>query len=101
MSTCAGVFANRYPAPPRVILLDLKLQKMSGLQVLRQLKSDGRTRGIPIVVLTGSSVVIEVVESYELGVNSYVIKPTDANAFADVVADVGRYWLSINESPPR
>ncbi len=99
--TCTGAFANRYPAPPRVILLDLKLQKIGGLQVLRQLKADERTRGIPIVVLTGSSVVIELLDSYKLGVNSYVIKPTDAKAFADVVGSVGHYWLSINEPPPR
>ena len=69
--------------------------------MLRQLKADERTKGIPIVVLTGSKLTIEVVESYKLGVNSYVIKPTSAREFAKVVADIGHYWLLTNEPPPR
>jgi len=96
-----GIFARRPPTLPKLMLLDLGLHKTGGLQVLRQLKTDERTKGIPIVVLTGSKLTIEVVESYKLGVNSYVIKPTSAREFAKVVAAIGHYWLQINEPPPR
>lgn len=85
---------------PRLILLDLNLQKLGGLHVLRNLKSDERTKNIPIVVLTSSRLAIEVVESYKLGVNSYVIKPIDAKQFADAVSAIANYWLVINEAPP-
>jgi CheY-like chemotaxis protein len=84
---------------PRVILLDLRLHKMGGLHVLRQLKSDDRTRSIPIIALTSSKMAIEIVESYKLGVNSYVIKPTDPSQFEEVVSAIGHYWLAINEPP--
>jgi two-component system response regulator len=84
---------------PKLILLDLRLHRMGGLQVLRRLKQDARTRGIPIVAFTSSKLAIEMVQSYGLGVNSYVIKPTDPQQFADVVAAIGRYWLDINELP--
>jgi len=94
----AGLFTRRHPAPlPKLILLDLGMHKMGGLQVLRQLRADERTRGIPVVVLTSSKVAIELMESYRLGVNSYVIKPTSAKEFASVVAAIGHYWLAINE----
>jgi len=96
-----GNFARRPATPPRLILLDLGLHKTGGLQVLRQLKTDERTQGIPIVVLTGSKLTIEMVEGYKLGVNSYVIKPTNARGFAKVVAAIGHYWLQTNEPPPR
>ena len=96
-----ALFVEKHVATiPKLILLDLKLNNMSGLQVLRQLKADERTRGIPIVVLTASKVAIEVLESYKLGVNSYVIKPPNGKQFADVVAKVGTYWLTINQPPP-
>src|SRR5262249_32298062 len=85
---------------PKLILLDLVLHKIGGLQVLRQLKSDPRTKNIPIVVLTSSRMAIEIVESYQLGVNSYVIKPEEPKKFAEVVSKVGHYWLAINEPPP-
>jgi two-component system response regulator len=85
---------------PRLILLDLVLHKIGGLQVLRQLKSDIRTKSIPIVVLTSSQMAIEIVESYQLGVNSYVIKPSEAKKFNEVVAKISDYWLAINEPPP-
>lgn len=84
---------------PRVILLDLRLHKMGGLHVLRQLKSDDRTRSIPVIALTSSKLAIEIVESYKLGVNSYVIKPTDSSQFEEVVSAIGHYWLAINEPP--
>jgi CheY-like chemotaxis protein len=84
---------------PRLILLDLRLHKMGGLHVLRQLKSDDRTRSIPIIALTSSKMAIEIVESYKMGVNSYVIKPTDPSQFEEVVSAIGHYWLAINEPP--
>jgi CheY-like chemotaxis protein len=84
---------------PKFILLDLNLGKIGGLHVLRQLKADERTKGIPIIMLTSSRLAIELVESYKFGVNSYVIKPTDAEKFAHVVAEIGHYWLNINEQP--
>ena len=85
---------------PKLILLDLVLPKIGGLQVLRQLKSDTRTKSIPIVVLTSSKVAIELMESYKLGVNSYVIKPEEPSKFAERIAEIAHYWLTINESPP-
>jgi len=87
-------------AMPKFILLDLNLGKLGGLHVLRQLKSDELTKSIPIIVLTSSKLAIELVESYKFGVNSYVIKPTDGEKFAQVVASIGHYWLAINEPPP-
>src|ERR1041385_5765452 len=97
---CAGIFANRYPFQPKLILLDLHLQTMSGLHVLRQLKSDERTKRIPIVALTSSKLLIELAESYQLGVNSYIIKPGDGQTYAERVADIAYYWLVVNEPPP-
>jgi two-component system response regulator len=95
------LFASRAQLSlPRLILLDLNLRKLGGLHVLRNLKSDERTKNIPIIVLTSSKLAIEVVESYKLGVNSYVIKPIDAKKFAEVVAAIAHYWLVINEPPP-
>ena len=85
---------------PKLILLDLVLPKIGGLQVLRQLKTDVRTKSIPIVVLTSSKVAIELLESYKLGVNSYVIKPEDPAKFAELIAEISHYWLTINEAPP-
>jgi CheY-like chemotaxis protein len=87
------------PTLPKLILLDLNLGKMAGLHVLRRLKSDERTKGIPVVVLSASKMAIEVIESYRLGVNSYVMKPADGKKFTEVVGMLGRYWLTINEAP--
>ena len=84
---------------PKLILLDLKLQKVSGLEVLRELKSQERTKVIPVVVLTGSCDEIKHVESYKLGVNSYVIKPGDSKKFAQLVGDIAYYWLAVNQPP--
>ena len=86
---------------PKLILLDLKLRKVSGLEVLRELKSNERTKVIPVVVLTSSRQEIQMVESYQLGVNSYVVKPTDSKKFAQLIGDVGYYWLTVNQRPPR
>jgi len=93
-------FRTREAALPKFILLDLNLNKMGGLDVLRQLKSDKRTRRVPIIVLTASRSAIELVVSYELGVNSLVVKPTDAEIFTEAVAAIGQYWLGVNELPP-
>ena len=84
---------------PKLILLDLQLPKIGGLQVLRNLKADGRTKAIPIVAFTSSKLAIEMVQGYGLGVNSYVIKPNDGDKFAQVITAITDYWLKINEMP--
>ncbi len=97
-----GLYGEWQPAgPPKLILLDLKLRKVSGLEVLRELKAQELTKVIPVVVLTSSREEIKTVESYKLGVNSYVIKPADSKKFAQVIGDVGYYWLTINQPPYR
>jgi two-component system, response regulator len=84
---------------PRLVILDLKLPKVDGLEVLRRLKSNERTRSIPVVVLTSSREETDVVRSYALGVNSYVVKPVEFEAFSRVVGQIGSYWLSLNQPP--
>jgi len=83
---------------PKVIMLDLKLKTVHGLDVLRVLKADARARTIPVVVFTGSPREIELVESYNLGVNSYVAKPDDPAEFMQIVGDIGHYWLNVNQT---
>lgn len=84
---------------PAVILLDLKLPKVDGLEVLHRLKEDARTRHIPVVVLTSSGEQRDLVESYQLGVNSYIVKPVDFEQFAEAVRQIGFYWLLLNQRP--
>lgn len=97
---CQGAHANRdINCRPKLILLDLKLPKVDGLEVLRRLKSDERTRLIPVVVLTSSNDERDMVESYRLGVNSYITKPVDFDKFLDCAQGLGMYWLLINKVP--
>ncbi len=84
---------------PKVILLDLKLPKIDGLEVLRRIKADDRTKTIPVVVLTSSQQDQDMVESYKLGVNSYIVKPVDFDKFLDCVGELGLYWLLVNRIP--
>lgn len=96
-----GPHANRETGShPKIILLDLKLPKVDGLEVLRQVKSDGRTRLIPVVMLTSSKEESDLVASYQLGVNSYIQKPVDFAQFQETVKELGLYWLVVNEAPP-
>lgn len=94
-----GEHANGKASRPRVILLDIKLPKVDGLEVLRAIKADERTRMIPVVVMTSSAEQKDMVESYKLGVNSYVQKPVDFAKFQDVMKQLGFYWLAINKTP--
>jgi two-component system response regulator len=93
----AGRDASRFP---QVVLLDLKLPKVDGLEVLRRLRADARTELLPVVVLTTSDEQRDVIGSYKLGANSYVRKPVDFQQFAEAVRQLGLYWLLLNESPP-
>jgi two-component system, response regulator len=95
-----GPYAGRDSAQmPRLVLLDLHLPKVGGLEVLRELKSNPRTRNLPIVVLSSSTQDKDILQSYDLGVNSYVSKPIEFEEFVNVVAHLGLYWLLINKSP--
>ncbi len=84
---------------PKLILLDLKLPRINGIEVLKRLKSDGRTRPIPVVVFTSSNESQDKRECYSLGVNSYIVKPLDSDAFSRFVADIGSYWMRMNATP--
>ena len=95
-----GAYAARKEGhPPKIVMLDLKLPKISGLEVLKAIKSDERTRTIPVVVLTSSQEERDLVESYRLGVNSYIVKPVDFDKFMQSVGDLGLYWLLVNKPP--
>jgi len=97
---CEGPHATRKITDrPRVILLDLKLPKVDGLEVLKRIKGDARTRMIPVVVLTSSKEQSDVVESYNLGVNSYIVKPVNFEQFVEAVHNLGLYWMLHNQPP--
>jgi CheY-like chemotaxis protein len=97
---CRGNFATRSNDNPAVMLLDLKLQKVHGLEVLEQIKSDEKLKMIPVVVLTSSREEIDMVASYKLGVNAYVVKPVDFHEFVNAIKELGIFWAVINEPPP-
>lgn len=95
-----GIYTDRNTENrPKVILLDLKMPKMSGIEVLQKIKSDERTKKIPVVVLTSSKEDPDMLECYRLGVNSYVVKPIGFEAFVKAVSDLGLYWMILNQSP--
>ncbi len=97
---CTGAYAHRrIDDAPKVILLDLKLPKMDGLEVLERIKTDERTRILPVVVLTSSQEERDIVESYQLGVNSYIVKPVDFEQFVEAVRRLGLYWMLLNQTP--
>ncbi|MCE5313495.1 MAG: response regulator [Armatimonadota bacterium] len=98
---CEGEYAGRDPDEmPAVVLLDLKLPRVDGMEVLRRVRADERTKLLPIVVLTSSKEEEDVIRSYSLGANSYVRKPVDFNEFVEAVSRLGLYWLIVNETPP-
>jgi two-component system, response regulator len=98
---CRGSYSSRsFDNPPKLVVLDLKLPKVNGLEVLRAIKNDSRTRAIPVAILTSSNEDRDLVEGYTLGVNSYIQKPVDFNQFRDTVKQLGLYWLVVNQPPP-
>ena len=96
-----GGFQTRPPDDPVVVLLDFKMPKVDGLEVLRQIKSDGALNTIPVVVLTSSPEAANLAQSYRLGANSYVAKPVDSLEFLDVIRHLGMFWMGVNEPPQR
>jgi DNA-binding response OmpR family regulator len=97
---CRGQFQGRTSENPAVLLLDLKLPKVDGMEVLQQMKSDDKLRVIPVVVLTSSREERDMVASYNLGVNAYVVKPVDFHGFVNAIKELGIFWAIINEPPP-
>lgn len=98
---CKGAYADRNPKEiPQVILLDLKLPKMNGLDVLREIRASEKTRRVPVVILTTSNEDKDLIKGYDLGANSYVRKPVDFNEFSEAVRNLGMYWLLLNTQPP-
>ena len=96
---CTGQYADRVNRNPKLILLDINLPKLNGIEVLKRLRADARTRHIPVAILTTSSEERDVFESYEIGVNSYIVKPVDFEQFTEVVRALGFYWFLINHPP--
>jgi two-component system response regulator len=99
---CTGAYIGRDPHNlPQLVLLDIKLPKVDGLEVLRRIRADERTRLLPVVILTSSKEQQDLIEGYEGGANSYVRKPVEFTQFAEAIRELGLYWLVLNESPPR
>jgi two-component system response regulator len=96
---CTGGHSSRANGHPKLVLLDLKMPRMDGLQVLERMKADAHTRTIPVVMMTSSREEGDLIASYRLGVNSFVVKPVDFGEFAETVAQVGMYWMIANEAP--
>ncbi len=99
---CRGTHSGRsLSAPPKVIFLDLKMPKVDGIDVLRAIRGDARTKMIPVVILTSSKEQRDIVEGYKLGVNAYIQKPVDFEEFRRVIEQMGLFWLVVNQPPPR
>jgi CheY-like chemotaxis protein len=97
---CRGNYSDRvFDEFPKLILLDLKMPKVDGIEVLREVKSDARTRMIPVVLLTSSNQEKDILKSYQFGVNSYIVKPVEFELFVKAVSDMGLYWLLLNQLP--
>jgi CheY-like chemotaxis protein len=94
-----GVYAQRTSSDPRLILLDLKMPRVGGIEVTRALKGSERTKHIPIVIMTSSNEESDIAESYKLGANSYIVKPLDFDSLAEVARQAGYYWLAVNRAP--
>jgi two-component system response regulator len=94
-----GSYSGRPPENPKLILLDIKLPKVDGIEVLKQIKSDARTRVIPVVMVTSSAEGRDITDSYQLGANSYVVKPVDFEQFSETVSKAGFYWMLMNRTP--
>lgn len=98
---CRGQYNNRsFQTPPRLVLLDLKLPKVDGLEVLKEIKSDPRTKAIPVVIVTSSREEQDLVNGYKLGTNAYIQKPVDFAQFRQIVKQLGLFWLVVNQPPP-
>lgn len=95
-----GMYADREPGNPAIVLLDLKLPKVNGLEVLEAVRAHPALRSVPVVMLTSSQEESDLVRSYELGVNAYVVKPVDFKQFVSAISDVGVFWAVLNEPPP-
>jgi CheY-like chemotaxis protein len=96
-----GSFANRAPGNPALVLLDLKMPKMYGLEALQVIKADEALKTIPVVMLTSTREEVDLVRSYELGVNAYVVKPVEFQAFINAVREIGAFWAVLNETPSK
>jgi two-component system, response regulator len=98
---CRGAYKDRtFVHPPRLVLLDLKLPKVSGIEVLRAIRADDRTKAIPVVILTSSIQERDLIDGYKLGVNAYAQKPVNFEQFSETVRQIGMFWMLINEAPP-
>jgi two-component system response regulator len=98
---CRGAYADRtFTQPPKLVLLDLKLPKVSGMEVLRAIRADERTKAIAVVVFTSSKEERDLIDGYKLGVNAYAQKPVDFEQFIDTVQQIGMFWMLVNQAPP-
>lgn len=95
---CQGKYAGRQNYLPKLILLDLKMPKVSGLEVLRIIRENEKTKNVPVVVLTSSNQEKDIIESYNLGVNSYIVKPVEFDLYTSTVSELGQYWMSLNRT---